>query len=216
MTAKKTQRGELSRQNLLNAASRVFRRRGYGAATVRDIAKEAGVALGGLYRHFPSKEHFIAAVLADGMREIHAKVRLAIDSLPAKSSLQDRVAAGILAQALDMQRRGNSYDQAVRYERTSAVPAAVWKRYRIEVNAYRLCWKALLESAQAAGQIRRDANCTLLSFYVLGSVVWISQWYRAGGRSLERISVEFASYFIDGARARDPAEPRPTRRRRRP
>ncbi|MEX2372918.1 MAG: TetR/AcrR family transcriptional regulator [Dehalococcoidia bacterium] len=53
---------EERRQEILDAARRVFVGKGYPAATVNDIAAEAGVAAGSIYRYFASKADLIAAV----------------------------------------------------------------------------------------------------------------------------------------------------------
>ena len=49
------------RRLLLDAAVRVFARKGYHAARVGDIAEEAGVAHGLLYHYFESKEEVLGA-----------------------------------------------------------------------------------------------------------------------------------------------------------
>jgi AcrR family transcriptional regulator len=53
------------RQLLLDAAIRVFARKGYHAARIGDIAKEAGVAYGLLYHYFASKEDVLETVFRD-------------------------------------------------------------------------------------------------------------------------------------------------------
>ncbi|NMO55977.1 TetR/AcrR family transcriptional regulator [Actinoplanes sp. TBRC 11911] len=53
------QRGEQTRQLILETALRLFRERGYTETTMRAIAKEAGVAVGNAYYYFDSKEHLI-------------------------------------------------------------------------------------------------------------------------------------------------------------
>lgn len=54
---------EERRQEILDAARRVFVEKGYAAATMNDIAAEAGVAAGSIYRYFPSKADLISAVV---------------------------------------------------------------------------------------------------------------------------------------------------------
>ena len=51
-----TERGDKTRQQLLDAATKVFSMRGFARATTREIAKVAGVAEGTIYRHFPDKQ----------------------------------------------------------------------------------------------------------------------------------------------------------------
>jgi TetR/AcrR family fatty acid metabolism transcriptional regulator len=53
------------RQLLLDAAMRVFAAKGYHAARIGDIAKEAGVAYGLLYHYFASKEDVLETVFRD-------------------------------------------------------------------------------------------------------------------------------------------------------
>lgn len=58
------------RDDLLVAAARLFRERGYAAVGMQDIGGAAGIVGSGVYRHFPSKEALLVAVvepLVDGL-----------------------------------------------------------------------------------------------------------------------------------------------------
>jgi AcrR family transcriptional regulator len=57
-----------TRERLLQAAVRVFDRKGYAAATVREIVELAGVAKPALYYHFGSKQEILEAVVRAGER----------------------------------------------------------------------------------------------------------------------------------------------------
>src|SRR5262245_26040012 len=54
--------GEQTRQRLFEAAVARIAHGGYEAATLRDIAKDAGVSPGLLYRYFPSKRAVVLAL----------------------------------------------------------------------------------------------------------------------------------------------------------
>ena len=56
-----TEKGEQTRNLILDHALRLFRERGIDATTMRDVAKEADVALGAAYYYFPSKEAIVLA-----------------------------------------------------------------------------------------------------------------------------------------------------------
>jgi len=66
--ASRSQRKELvtehRRKQILDAALAVFSRKGYGAATIPDIAREGGVAVGTIYNYYPSKREILVSVLA--------------------------------------------------------------------------------------------------------------------------------------------------------
>jgi AcrR family transcriptional regulator len=72
----RTAQGAAARTRLYDTAMRLIARRGYEATTLRDIAREAGVSVGLLYRYFPSKQAVIIALYdelsADFAREAAA------------------------------------------------------------------------------------------------------------------------------------------------
>jgi TetR/AcrR family transcriptional repressor of nem operon len=55
-----------NRDTLLQAASRLFRKKGMDGVGVADIAKEAGLTHGALYAHFPSKDALAAEAFSYG------------------------------------------------------------------------------------------------------------------------------------------------------
>lgn len=58
-------RGERTRNDIIQAAHDLFVRQGYHGTSMRQIAKKAGVALGGLYNHFSSKEDVFKEVFLE-------------------------------------------------------------------------------------------------------------------------------------------------------
>jgi len=60
-----TAQGLASRKRLYEIAIRLIVSRGYEAATLRDVAAEAGVSVGLLYRHFPNKRAVVLALYDD-------------------------------------------------------------------------------------------------------------------------------------------------------
>ena len=58
-------RGERARGEILQAAQRLFVERGFHGTSMRQIAQEAGIALGGIYNHFSSKEEIFTAVFLE-------------------------------------------------------------------------------------------------------------------------------------------------------
>src|SRR4030081_3423366 len=67
------------RRELLDAAVRVFARKGFHASRVGDIAEEAGVAHGLLYHYFRSKEEVLETIFREAW-EVLAAAAERIDS----------------------------------------------------------------------------------------------------------------------------------------
>jgi AcrR family transcriptional regulator len=61
----RTAQGAAARHRLYEVALKLFARRGYETTTLRDVANEAGVSVGLLYRYFPSKRAIVIELYDD-------------------------------------------------------------------------------------------------------------------------------------------------------
>lgn len=67
--AKKQERTLETRQNIIEAAGRGFRKSGYGGLGIDGLAKEAGVTSGAFYGHFKSKDDVFRETVAQGLAD---------------------------------------------------------------------------------------------------------------------------------------------------
>jgi AcrR family transcriptional regulator len=79
-----------TRTRILEAALALFRKRGFGPTTMRDIAKEAEVALGAAYYYFDSKDALVTAFYERAQREL---TPLAEAALAKTKGLEERLRA---------------------------------------------------------------------------------------------------------------------------
>ncbi|MFJ9771698.1 TetR family transcriptional regulator [Kitasatospora sp. NPDC101157] len=63
------------RRRILRAATALAARGGYEAVQMREVAESAQVALGTLYRYFPSKVHLLVAVMLEQLQELQEHIR---------------------------------------------------------------------------------------------------------------------------------------------
>jgi AcrR family transcriptional regulator len=69
---------DIRRNNLLDAASRIFARQGYEATSVEDIAFEAGIGKPTIYRYFPSKEALFEAAFGYALDDLETRLDAAL------------------------------------------------------------------------------------------------------------------------------------------
>lgn len=89
-------------RRLLDAGREVMRRKGAGKrATVAEIIGEAGLSNEAFYRHFPSKDALVAAILEDGTQRLRSYLahQMAKDDDP--GAQVRRWVEGVLSQAVD-------------------------------------------------------------------------------------------------------------------
>ena len=58
-------------RRILHATAQQARRGGFDAVQMRAVAEQSGVALGTLYRYFPSKVHLLVATMQDQLEQLH-------------------------------------------------------------------------------------------------------------------------------------------------
>src|SRR5262245_47447413 len=64
---RRTETPEVRRRQLLDAAKRRFTEVGFHATRMAEVAAEAGVSVGLIYQHFPSKEALIEGIIQEDM-----------------------------------------------------------------------------------------------------------------------------------------------------
>ncbi|MGP8122167.1 MAG: TetR/AcrR family transcriptional regulator, partial [Xanthobacteraceae bacterium] len=71
-------KSEKSRDSILEAAAKLFRRQGYSATTLRQIASTAEIKAGSIYYYFDSKEAILDEVLHRGLLRVFEAVKTAL------------------------------------------------------------------------------------------------------------------------------------------
>jgi len=74
-SAKQTAKKEEKKNAILNAALKIFSRKGYVSAALDDVAKEAGVAKGTLYLYFKDKEDLFASTIMFVIDRLAERIR---------------------------------------------------------------------------------------------------------------------------------------------
>ncbi len=90
----KLKKSEETRSRILEAALSVFRRHGFEKASMREIASEAGVAVGAAYYYFDSKDALVMAFYERAQGEMHGEIEAALDRA---RTLEERLRAVIEA-----------------------------------------------------------------------------------------------------------------------
>ncbi len=190
-TSRKTLRrdAQRNRARIVSSARTLFARDGV-EVSVDDITREAGVGMGTLYRHFPTKEELIDAVLEDAFEEL---VELAEEAAAAEDAWAGF--AGFLEQALAQHAANRGLkDVLATSERGAQRAEAMRKRIRPLLQR-------AIERAQDQGALRPDftAEDLPLVFWTGGRLIETTatvapdHWRRYLGLLLDGLRAEAAS-----------------------
>lgn len=162
----------------LDAAARLFRTRGYEGVSMRDIAREVGMASGSLYCHFETKDELLTAVYLKGVEQISAAVRAALAGC---SDPWQRLEAACVAH-LESILRDDDYAQVVVRVRPGDA-ASVGPRLVELRNSYEALFSELVEALPTPPRTDRS----LLRLLLIGAMNSAPTWYRERGRVSPRI-----------------------------
>lgn len=90
-------KGERTRQQIIQAAHRLFVERGYHGTSMRQIAEQTGLALGSIYNHFAGKEDILAVVMMERNPYLDIVPALTLAEGETAEALVRNAAAGMLA-----------------------------------------------------------------------------------------------------------------------
>lgn len=186
-----------SRMLILDAAARIFGRKGYSEASLREIAETAGMQAGSIYYHFASKEEIFDEVLSTGMRNIHEKVERAVLSLGDEVSHRQRIECAITAHLQLLLSESDYYVVACRV--LTQAPEPLEFRHREFRLQYGRLWDRLLRDAQNAGEIRGEIKIVPLRMIVLGALNWTLEWFDIDNHPIDHFVQQVSMTVFDGA-----------------
>jgi TetR/AcrR family fatty acid metabolism transcriptional regulator len=159
----RTHAQEYKRRLLLDAAVRVFARKGYHAARVGDIAEEAGVAYGLLYHYFSSKEEVLRMVFRETWRALIGTIEsVQLGDDPPREQL--RKVAEILLRSWQRD------PDLVRVLVLEVTRSALLAGEMDEIAASFQAIQRIVERGQADGSIRADLDARLASYVFYGAI----------------------------------------------
>jgi len=159
------------RTPLLEAAARHFARGGFEAASMRDIARDAGMLAGSIYYHFKSKDELIAAVYALGVEQIVSAVQQSLDPGGEPWVRLEAAAAAHLEALL-----AESPFAAVLTADLKRLSPSLRRRLVGLRDRYENLFDALLRDLP----LPEKADRGLLRLHLLGALNWTPTWYRPG------------------------------------
>ena len=147
-----------TRQKVLDAARQLFAERGYEPATIRDIAKGAGMSTGAVFANFQDKAELFEAVLSEDLAKLAETLKAAA---AAETSLRARLMAALTA-GYHGSLEQLPLVQAV-VARSWFQPVAAEMRTRTSIKPLVMVVSDVLQTGVREGELRQDADVRLLS-----------------------------------------------------
>jgi AcrR family transcriptional regulator len=185
-------RADARRLEILRAAARVFRDRGFAGAGMREIATAADLSPGNLYHYFRGKEELLFFCQDQSLNRLLEALEIA---------RRMRVAAAVRLRALALAHELCLIDEfagsSAHFE-VEALPPPLRAAIVQKRDAYERGVRALVAGGMRRGELG-PGDATIATRAFLGALNWTAQWFRPEGpQSASRVAELIADYAVAG------------------
>lgn len=177
---------------MLVAATRIFASKGYAGASVQDVATAIGVLKGSLYHYIDGKEDLLYRIFEQSYIE-DIELRAEIEAMDADPLTKLRTYfERYVRNALVHLERTSLYFRDWRNLTGERLDKILEQR-----RSYEVFIRQLIEDMYSAGQAERGIKSKYISFFIIGGVHWVSDWYHESGPdSPEVVAASFADLAV--------------------
>lgn len=179
------------RRALIEQSARLFREKGYGNTTVRDIAAATGVHAGSWFYYFKTKQDILQAVIEHGLTVALADIEaIDIEHLPPREAMRQLVRAHLYTILAPHQ----DFIPVMLYEWRS-LDAQAQERIIALKDRYEDIWTRVIERLRASGEWAHPTPVDRLLMF--GALNWTAQWYQAGaGISIDALADQAVLFIL--------------------
>lgn len=183
------------KEQIYEAAARLFRDKGYQATSMRDLAKEVGLRASSLYNHFPSKSDVLREICTnnaqrflEGMQEVEALDASATEKLTRLIRLHIRL-------SLEDVTSVTAFNDEWRHLEEPHLSAFLKLR-----KDYESRFQAIIQSGVASGEFK-SVNPLILSYTLFSAVRWLYDWYKPGKKiTAAELEQEVLGILMEGVK----------------
>lgn len=183
------------RAEILHAALRAFRDKGYHATTLDDIAAHVGVRKTALYHYFPDKQ----SILHECHREASAELARILAEARELGSAREQLAHVVRQHVRVMTETLEGSPLAFE---VSAFSPERQRELMAARDAYERGVRGIIERGIRNEEFRR-MNAKVAVFAILGAINWIARWYRPEGTlHAAELGEQYAELLVRGMERR--------------
>jgi AcrR family transcriptional regulator len=181
------------RDKILAAAVGLFAEYGYHAATMRDIARIAGIQAASIYYHYASKQALLVEIMESHMRQLNANLeRIVSKRNTVQQSLYEAISNHIRLHTT-FKSEFFIIDTEIR---------ALEDENRAKILALRDQYEDLIQELLREGMeqgVLRQTDIKISSYAIIAMCTEVAQWFRPGGRlSVQQVIDMYFQMITEG------------------
>ncbi|GAB3835346.1 TetR/AcrR family transcriptional regulator [Hymenobacter jeollabukensis] len=190
LTTKKT----IRRQFILDEAAKLFKEKGYGGTSMRDLAGNVGLEAASMYNYIKSKDE-ILELICQRIAGIYISQLAEIEQTP-QATYAAKVEALIRLHIRLMVEEGPAV--SVANHDWKYLPEPQLTAFKQARKSYEQGFARLIEQGVAAGEFQA-LHPSVALFTILSAVRWVELWYRPGRElSAEELENDIVAMLLSG------------------
>lgn len=178
-------------QEIVGKSATLFSRKGYGATTLEDIARELGITKPTLYHYIDTKSDLLYAICDQAIGQLLNRAR-EVQGSPAAAV--EKLGKLILAHLSLFSEYGDF--ASVFFAEEKELPEKQRARIRSLSREYEGILRATLQQAVREGHFR-EIDVPMTARIVSGMCNWLPAWFKKGGpMTIEEIAALFTDFVI--------------------
>lgn len=183
-----------SREDVVEAAGRLFAERGYHGTSMRDLGKELGLLGSSLYAHVSSKQDLLVEVVEEGARLFNASAERALATEGTAAGRLDALIAGHVDVVLGNIEVARTFLNEARMLGDEHRRSVVGAR-----DHYEQAFRQVIREGAQDGSFRSDIDPKTTSIFLLSILNAIERWYRPDGDlDREALVAELSAFALSG------------------
>lgn len=182
-------------EELIHAAAKLFRERGYDATSMQEIADEMGILKGSVYHYVKTKEDLLWMVVEPVLTRL---VEQAEEIFAADGDYASRLRKAMINHAVSFEQNSphmfvitRENGDTLSDKRREDVVALRSRYYNI--------WRDAIIAGQKKREFRKDIDSAIAVHGIFGMLNWMFRWFRVDGKaSAESVAEQFADMVLDG------------------
>ncbi len=182
------------REHLLGTAARVFAANGFHPTTMRDLARETGMSLAGMYHYVSGKDELLYLIQEQCFAAVLQGAGAAVAGA---SSPRNRLERFIRHHVTFF--AGHMSEMQVLSHEAESLSGERLNSINELKRQYVALLTVLIRGVNGENGVRYEIDSNVASYALFGMMNWIYNWYDpAGPVSPEMLSDQFARLFLDG------------------
>lgn len=181
------------RQIILDEAAKLFKLKGFGGTSMRDLAGEVGMEAASMYNHIKSKDEILEHLCFHVSNTYIAQLA-EVERMPGTNGEKLRE---LLRRHINLMLEDGAAVSVANNDWKYLTDGKL-EQFKAARKQYEKGFAALIESGIAAGEFQ-PVNASVALFTILSAVRWVELWYRPGrGVTAQELEEDIMTILLNG------------------